>query len=607
MNKKSICKSLWVLLLMSPVLALSICITKYGVDAVYWDEWANINLFQDVAANGLSFDKLYAQHNEHRMFFPRIFMLLSYSITGCSSKGQMYLSACMLAISYYFVVRQVLGRRWWIAMDWKDALFLALTGFCLMSTCQWENLLWGFQTAWFLIELSVIASLVFFSAYMENNSKKDWVFSVLFATIAVYSSLQGIAVWPMYLCIFLLFMFSKSKCKMRKTMILFSFIGVIETLFYFYGYTKIAAHEGFQAVDIRQCFRFFLEQTGSMFCGSNQDVAKYLGAAVIALAVFLIIYLTIRQKVEAYVVPIGMIIFSAGTLMMISIGRSNLVLSSRYLTFSVMLLTGEIIILYKEFMCQKQLAAAVLGMLLALGIVESMDCLQICQSVFISRTESREALLNFKDVPLEALQKAFPWQSYEQAYESIAPCAEKQWNVWKEPQLLYGEANTESFTLSESPLQDYYLDNVSWDAESRIFQLQGWAADTGSQKPYGGVYVKINDRIFHTKDHQERADVAAHLSNAAYTDSGFSFSKSTEAFQEGINEITLLLLLSDNRTLYASETFYIGYSKEAGLYRCDASGSVSDTGDTVTNVSQYAQSPDDSKAAAEMNYSQALG
>ena len=64
----------------------------------------------------------------------------------------------------------------------------------MLSFAQWQNTLWGFQMAWYLVLLVFALSVA-----LLDWPKLSWpifVAAVLVAVVASYSSLQGLLVWP---------------------------------------------------------------------------------------------------------------------------------------------------------------------------------------------------------------------------------------------------------------------------------------------------------------------------------------------------------------------------------------------------------------------------
>jgi hypothetical protein len=61
------------LLIAAPPLLIGFLIFRDGVDTPFWDEWdRTAPLFEKMAAGTLGFADFFAQHNEHRILFPRL-------------------------------------------------------------------------------------------------------------------------------------------------------------------------------------------------------------------------------------------------------------------------------------------------------------------------------------------------------------------------------------------------------------------------------------------------------------------------------------------------------------------------------------------------------
>src|SRR5215212_5949132 len=63
----------------------------FGVNVVFADAWDMVLVFRKWFSGRLAFADLYAQHVEHRMFFPRGVELLLGSLTRYNNVAEMYL------------------------------------------------------------------------------------------------------------------------------------------------------------------------------------------------------------------------------------------------------------------------------------------------------------------------------------------------------------------------------------------------------------------------------------------------------------------------------------------------------------------------------------
>jgi len=129
-------------------------VRRFFVSVPFWDEWADLFGFLAAYRAGfLDWPALVAQHMEHRIPVARLLFLLVYTIFGEGSLlGCLLLSALlagtMIAIWAYTIRR--LGEPVWL---------VAASVVVLASTCQFENMLWGFQGEFYTLVGAVVAAV----------------------------------------------------------------------------------------------------------------------------------------------------------------------------------------------------------------------------------------------------------------------------------------------------------------------------------------------------------------------------------------------------------------------------------------------------------------
>lgn len=69
-----------------PIVFLCTLVHSFGVNVPFWDDWEMVPLFQKYDAGNLTLSDLLAQHNEHRIFFPRMTFYISIADDVPSSK-----------------------------------------------------------------------------------------------------------------------------------------------------------------------------------------------------------------------------------------------------------------------------------------------------------------------------------------------------------------------------------------------------------------------------------------------------------------------------------------------------------------------------------------
>src|SRR5215813_2809974 len=83
-------RAIVVVLLLCPIIATLAYIALYGVNVPFLDDWLFIEFMQKYMTQGITLQDLFKQHNEHRIFFPRLVMLGLALPTRYNSVAQMY-------------------------------------------------------------------------------------------------------------------------------------------------------------------------------------------------------------------------------------------------------------------------------------------------------------------------------------------------------------------------------------------------------------------------------------------------------------------------------------------------------------------------------------
>lgn len=154
-----------------------------GVNLLYADEWAMVDLLVAREDGTLSLGQLLEAHNEHRYLLPRLVALA----TDFDSVRQMHVVVLALALTTLFVYLVFSG----LVGGWRLLLF-APVPFLLMGFRHHENLLWGLQTSFALaLAFSV-------GAFWMLGRGGGWSLggAAAFAAMAMLSAAQGLFAWP---------------------------------------------------------------------------------------------------------------------------------------------------------------------------------------------------------------------------------------------------------------------------------------------------------------------------------------------------------------------------------------------------------------------------
>ena len=136
-------------LLLAPFLWTAVLVGRYGVDVPYSDQWeAEYPMFARMAQGTLGPGDFFAQHNEHRIFFPRLLFYTLAKFTHWNIRAELWLILGLALVISYNLWR-VLRSTGWNLTGPGFWLFLA-ANVLMFSPLHRENMLWGFQVGFFL-------------------------------------------------------------------------------------------------------------------------------------------------------------------------------------------------------------------------------------------------------------------------------------------------------------------------------------------------------------------------------------------------------------------------------------------------------------------------
>jgi MFS family permease len=189
-SKAETCILLFLALL--PVAAIVRLISEYGVNVPWGDEWSVVPMFAKWHDHQLTFSDLVRQHNEHRIFLPKLIYLAFAQWTHWNVKAEMFFSVLLCCANsagiYLLLERTVPGT------SRKRLLLWALINLLIFAPVQAENWLWGFQLQMFLPNLCLVACLVLFTSRLPDAAKITG--ALLVALIATFSFGGGLLLWP---------------------------------------------------------------------------------------------------------------------------------------------------------------------------------------------------------------------------------------------------------------------------------------------------------------------------------------------------------------------------------------------------------------------------
>lgn len=509
-----------ILLMIFPALLCFAFIKIYGVNVVFWDQWELVPLFDKMYTGHLTFADLFAQHNEHRIFFPRIIMLLMGAITHYNNLAEMYFSwflMCLISYVIFIVYIRKFGYTERSLIKFVPVMWL------IFSLRQFQNLLWGFQIAFYLLTLFFLLALYF----LATSKRLGWrfSFSIISGVICTFSLASGLLVWPIGLILlFILFrmQLKASRWLYLKIGIVWSVVGVLSYLAYFIGYIENSNHPS---------FLYFIQHPVSTLgflltsIGSPLASELYVSMGIGLLILFLYIWvagLLINNKLnKGLSVPffISMVLFALLSIALLILGRAELGIeqsfSSHYTTITLLGIIGLYLLIISLKIRHRHLQLSLLGgmvLLVALGVI-STDAHALIKDGVDSRDYLNEGayyLSTYKFQSDQLLVRLYPSLS---VLRQRAEILEKyKLNVFSRPVL---ETTLQKISLpAETNNIIYGLTRI--DNYSDVIQIEGWAFNKEESIKDSQTYLVLRSNtqtyVFNTLT-IKRTDVTRVFSN----------------------------------------------------------------------------------------------
>lgn len=570
-SKKYLCLLLKIIILIIPITWGLYVVWKYGVNVCFGDEWT----FMFDRENLFSWNYLWKQHNEHRMFFPKIVMIIVGNLFSWNSKYFMYTSQLFLLVLYYVVIRIILDGKHIKDISWSDTIESLLLGFSIYNAAQYENMLWGFQIAWFMIVSLGALSYYYFDKYLKMDSYRYLILSMFLAIIVSFSLLHGLTVWGGYIGIVIISLLIRKRLKLETYATICATCS-ISIFLYFYGWSGISSHAQYISYDTNQVLSYFLGQVGASLL-PNQNILSYLAGFLITVICCLIgINIIIEKKINENIIYIGPIVMGLGSMFVISLGRSNSDIQSRYITNSMLFISFFMLLCIKElrltlthenkdsFFHDSKVRGYISMMTQALPPVEGflfvcMCTLVICRNpgvrgdlkdCYQARMWAKVVLANYEDMEIEDYNyfyRLFGNMDSEKLHDALTDIDRMK----SERINVFSEDNSDIY-FSETILPDRINEKA----------IDTYVFNTGRFSLYDKtIRIEISDFGGIEKKELKKSDFYVSINGIAYNAAWYgrtmSFIKNKSVLNEGSNVCQVFLASKD--TLYVS--------KEISLYK----------------------------------------
>ena len=323
-----------------PAVVYLVFLQHYSVNAMWQDQWDDVPVIRQSFGHFPDWSSLWLQHVDNRILFPNLIVIALAHTVHYNITVEEYVSAFMLFAATALFIWSHKRRS-----PQTPLLFYCPVAFLTLTLAQWQNTIWGFQMAWYVVVLSVAAAIA-----LLDRQRFTWpVFGAAIAVgvVGCFSSLQGLLIWPVGLI--LLYQRRRSV----RVIVVWVVAAGVTTIVYFHNFASSKAFNPQETVlkapfDAVKFFVFALGDVVGVQEAKNQAANGWVmafGVVILVLALLVLIRWGVRRD-EHGAAPIGVALILYGLLFdaLITQGRVFLFYfaasQSRYTTNDVLVLAG---------------------------------------------------------------------------------------------------------------------------------------------------------------------------------------------------------------------------------------------------------------------------
>ena len=494
--------------------------------ALFADQWETILFFDRLLQGTITFGDFIAQHNEHRILFPRLVFVLDLWLTGARN-GVNFAAILVCQAVHLALFHRMIALR--VAEVWIRWALTALVAALLFGIVQWENFLWGFQIQFVGVFLFfTIAAFAFATAQERTAGEPRWhlvATGFCFGAGAALMMSNGAAALA---CIALVFAAAR---RFNRLTLAIALAAALLLVLYAATFTPNPGHTplGFAARNPLLFVGYVAAYLGGMFAPLGFRpalLAGLIGLAASGLAgLALFTGRLARDRVNLTLVAI--LLFAGMTAAMTGMGRSSFgiaqALASRYATPSAIFWAALIVLAVSWLRAREPrqmqqtwpalvlLGAGALVSLMAIGLAQREFRFAGNLRVFDLQRANDALLSGVNDVP--RIRTLYPDMNL--VNNVMLPVLKaRRLNVFAVPEPWPLDTLVPESRLVNDPVRCFgHIDGIAAVADTGAFEVSGWAWDAGARQPFRRLVVLSQERrvVGYGSSGQGRADVVARV------------------------------------------------------------------------------------------------
>jgi uncharacterized membrane protein YhdT len=328
-----------------PLVGYFVLVHQGSVNTIVSDQLSDLTVIDHSYTHLFDWGYLWAQHNENRIFFPNLIVVLLAHTTAFNVQVEEYLSAVMLTVATALLIWS--HKRRSPSTPW---LYYCPVALLALSVVQFENALWGFQMAWFLVLLAMATAVV-----LIDRVTLTWLSmtgAIAAALLGSFSSLQGLLIWPVGLVLLY------HRRRSRPFFVVWIVTAVLAGVLYFYHFDPNAGapQHGYALHHPLGTVKFYVFAVGDIlgvpqhYYGPGNNAVLVFGVVILVLAAWtLLAYGPHRDEQGGS--PIGVAMVCMGLLFVASVTAGRVLFGytaasqSRYTTYDLLIPIGILLAL----------------------------------------------------------------------------------------------------------------------------------------------------------------------------------------------------------------------------------------------------------------------
>lgn len=322
----------------APIVGYFYLLSRYSLNVIVGDQWSDIVVIKNSYVHLFDWGSLWAPHNENRLFFPNLIVEALARTIHFNVQMEEYLGAVMLMAATALLIWT--HKRRSATSPW---LYYCPVALLLLSIVQWQNTLWGFQMAWYLVLLCLAGCLVLLDR--RNLGWIAFVGALVVAVIGSFSSLQGLIIWPAG------FILLYHRRRQWQWVLVWIAAAIGSAIVYFHNFNSAAGPlPNFAWQHPVPSLKFYLalvgDITGAPVSNTHQNnLVMLFGLVIVCMAIITVLLYGFRRDEEGPG-PVGIALICYGLVFGVTVTQGRLITgyasagASRYTTFELLIVVG---------------------------------------------------------------------------------------------------------------------------------------------------------------------------------------------------------------------------------------------------------------------------